>query len=62
MHKDMPKKSALKDLIKAMKSLDLEKVKGYKKADDDEAAITATEVSEKEAKKIKKKFEEEDED
>jgi len=58
MHPSMPKKTALKDLIKAMKSLDLEKVKGYKKADDAEASITATQVSREQAKELM----EEDED
>lgn len=61
MTKDMmPKKTALKDLIKAMKGLDLERVKGYKKAKDEEPAIEATQVSREEAERLKEKFEDED--
>jgi hypothetical protein len=57
-----PKKAALKDLIKFMKSMDLEKVKGYKKSKDDEPAITATQISPKDAKKLKKAFRDDEDD
>lgn len=57
MKDHMPKKAALKDLMKAMKSLDLEKVKGYKSSKDEEPSIEATQVSREEAEKLKKKFE-----
>jgi hypothetical protein len=69
--KDMmlPKKAALTALVKAMKGLDLEKVKGYTKSDDDTPAMEATEVKGKEADKLKKsmkkhheEYEEEEED
>ena len=60
MKDHMPKKSALKHLMQAMKSLDLEKVKGYKKAKDEEPSVEATKVSREEADKLKKKFEEDE--
>ena len=60
MKDNMPKKAALKDLVKAMKSLDLEKVKGYKKAKDEEPMIEATQMSREQADKLKKKFEQDE--
>jgi hypothetical protein len=44
----MPRKEALKSLIKAMKELHLQKVKGYAKADDDAPSLVAK-VKEKES-------------
>jgi hypothetical protein len=42
MPKDMmPKKSALKSLIKAMKGLQMKKIQGYKETDDDIPAMVA---------------------
>ena len=58
MHPHMPKKAALKALVKAMKELDLAKVKGYKKADDDMPAIEATHVSKEQANKLKNEMQE----
>lgn len=37
----MPKKEALKSLIKAMKEMRLEKIKGYQKEDDEIPAMVA---------------------
>jgi hypothetical protein len=62
MENMMPKKAALKDLMKAMRGMDLEKVKGYKKAKDEEPVVTATQVSPAEAKKLKKAFKKDDDD
>ena len=52
----LPKKEALKGLIAAMKGMQLEKIKGYKKKDDDMPAVEALMQ-----KKGKKKDEEEEE-
>ena len=60
MKDHMPKKAALKDLMQAMKSLDLEKVKGYKKAKDEEPMIEATQMSREQADKLKKKLEQDE--
>jgi hypothetical protein len=37
----MPKKEALIDIVKAMKGLRIEKMKGYKKSSDEEPSIEA---------------------
>lgn len=49
----MPKKAALKSLIKTMREMQLDKIKGYSKVDDEIPAMVA---------EVKKKKEDEDED
>ena len=60
----MPKKEALMGIIKAMKELKLEKLKGYKKAEDEEPSmeVEVEEVSKEKADKIKDMFGDEDEE
>ncbi len=41
MKSEMPKKSALKGLIKTMKALNLEKIEGYRKKDDPMPSMSA---------------------